>query len=909
MCARHPRPRLLRVLPAALLAALLVTTGLVAHPMPADADEACPPTFPLADVQPGQQGTGLSVVQGTEPVPFDVEIVDVLHDALAPGLPLVVVEVDSPEIDRVGGVWSGMSGSPVLVDGQLLGALAYGFSAGPSRLAGVTPAAALRAVTDRPAPDPPLELAEQVTMSPRVRARATDEGLSTTAARRMDMLRLPLQVSGPSQPRVEAVAARLERTHPGLQVVRTGIGRAADVPASALVPGGNLAVSASYGDVTLAGVGTVTAICDGTVLGFGHPLLYSGATRLGLHAASAVRIVDDPTYGPSKLANLGAPVGTIEQDRLAGVAGHLRSLPATTAITTAITDLDMQRTVTGRTDVVFEELAAEALLLHGWTAYDLLVFDDPYVAGTTEVSWTMTGVRADGQPWSLTRGNRHASDYDLSSAALFEAVDAVWAILANPHEHVRVTAVEYTADAAATYDDFEILGDDVRLAILDAGPDAGDEPAEDPQVPDGQFVPATEPFVAEPGDTLVVQVALRRFRAGIEHVEVRLEIPEEAGGTGELVVTGGGGSWYDPEFPEGPDGGYARRSQAPEGFDALLASLTDRPRNDDLQVTLQLYPHDPGWDDGDDGWDDGDDGWDDGVDPDEPVPPEPGPGPEPEPVPEPEPSPGLEPVPPDEPLEPPQEPTLPLPPPGGDALSVTATLRLDAVVEGYAALPVMVGSDQDTEPWPPDAIPPVEPSPDDPSMPEFGDDLAFEDVDPSSPHAAAILRAAALGLTTGVSEDPPRFAPELPVRRDQAASFVARLLATGQRELPEVDAPRFVDLAGNVHAEAVESLAAAGIVQGRGDARFEPATEVTRAQLTSMLLEALRWSTGEPFAAEGGAHFPDVTGVHAAAIDAGYEHGLVAGRPDGTFGPSLAVRRDQAASLLVRTHGVLHAAG
>lgn len=901
MRVRHPRPPLRRALPAAVLTALLLTTGLVAHPPPATADDPCPPAYPLADVQPGQQGTGLTVVQGTQPTTFDVEVVDVLHDALAPGLPLVVIEVDSPEIDRVGGVWSGMSGSPVLIDGQLLGALAYGFSMGASRLAGVTPTGALLDLTTRPAPDPPLELTEQVTMSPRVRARADGDGLSSTATRRMDALRLPLQVSGPAQPRVDAVAARLERTHPGLQVVRTGIGRAAEVPASALVPGGNLAVSAAYGDVTLAGVGTVTAICDGTVLGFGHPLLYSGATRLGLHAASAVRIVDDPVFGPAKLANLGAPVGTIEQDRLTGVAGHLRSLPATTAITTEITDLEQQHTVTGRTDAVFDDLAAEALLLHGWTAYDLLVFDNPYVAGTAEVAWTMTGVRSDGQPWSLTRGNRHASRYDLSTAALSEAIDTLSTIVANPHEQVRVTAVAYTADAAATYDALEIVADELRLASLDAGTD----PGELPEVSDEQFVPASEPFVVEPGETLVVQVPLRRFRAGLEAAEVRLDIPPEASGYGELVVTGGGEGWYGPVDPEEPFGGYAQRSGAGLGFDALLESLAQRPRNDELHVSLHLSPHDPGWDDG----------WDDGFDPDEPVQPEPAPAPEPAPehesAPEPEPGPipGPEPIPPDEPLPPPEEPMLPSPPGEGGLLTVSATVPLDAVIEGFAVAGVVVSSEPDIEPWPPDAMPPVAPSPDDPSMPEFGDDLAFEDVDPSSPHAAAIVRAAALGLTTGVSEDPPRFAPALPVRRDQAASFVARLLATGQRELPEVDAPRFVDLAGNVHAGAVESLAAAGIVQGRGDARFEPASEITRAQLTSMLLEALRWSTGEPYTAEGGPHFPDVTGVHADAIDAAYEHGLVTGRPDGTFGPGLAVRRDQAASLLVRSHGVLHAAG
>jgi hypothetical protein len=91
-------------------------------------------------VTEGLTGQGYTVAAGTTAVPFDAEVTGVLADGIAPGVHLIVAELASPELTDDGGVWAGMSGSPVYVDGQLMGAVAYGFSVGPSTLAGITPA-------------------------------------------------------------------------------------------------------------------------------------------------------------------------------------------------------------------------------------------------------------------------------------------------------------------------------------------------------------------------------------------------------------------------------------------------------------------------------------------------------------------------------------------------------------------------------------------------------------------------------------------------------------------------------------------------------------------------------------------------------------------------------------------------
>ena len=99
----------------------------------------------------------------------------------------------------------------------------------------------------------------------------------------------------------------------------------------------------SYGDITQGGVGTATSVCDGGVVGFGHPATFLGTTTLSLHPADALYVQEDPV-GPSfKVANFGEPVGTISGDHLSGVSGTFGALPATTTITSDLSYRDRQR--------------------------------------------------------------------------------------------------------------------------------------------------------------------------------------------------------------------------------------------------------------------------------------------------------------------------------------------------------------------------------------------------------------------------------------------------------------------------------------------------------------------------------------------------------------------------------------
>ena len=123
-------------------AGALVLAGLVAVGPSATAAPTpdCAAPFPVADLVSGAPVDGLTVSRGTTPQAFTGEVLGVLSDGIGPDLDMIVAELHSPAIDAAGGIWQGMSGSPVYAeDGRLIGAVAYGLAYGSSPVAGITP--------------------------------------------------------------------------------------------------------------------------------------------------------------------------------------------------------------------------------------------------------------------------------------------------------------------------------------------------------------------------------------------------------------------------------------------------------------------------------------------------------------------------------------------------------------------------------------------------------------------------------------------------------------------------------------------------------------------------------------------------------------------------------------------------
>src|SRR5881409_1947901 len=121
------RPHVVRRL---LALSLTLLSSLVAAAAAAE-------TMPLAQIQKGMRGYGVTVFEGNRLEKFDVEILGVLNN-IGPGQDLILAKVDHPVIQRAG-VIAGMSGSPIYIDGKVIGALAYAWQFSKEAVAGITP--------------------------------------------------------------------------------------------------------------------------------------------------------------------------------------------------------------------------------------------------------------------------------------------------------------------------------------------------------------------------------------------------------------------------------------------------------------------------------------------------------------------------------------------------------------------------------------------------------------------------------------------------------------------------------------------------------------------------------------------------------------------------------------------------
>jgi hypothetical protein len=570
---------------------LIASTVVLGSAMGAQgAPSDCPSVFPVSSIQNGMTGYGLTVSQGRTPDTFNVRYLGVLKDGIAPGRDLIVVDTSGQAISNAGGIWFGMSGSPVYINDQLVGAIAYSLSFGPSTIAGVTPAQDMENILSFPTPTPspsasptpspsasPTGSSSQQyasrgryrrgrltpTMSRRIR---TATGSSPSSSSSFHRLSLPLSVSGVNARGLRLLTTAVRKQHLALIPYAGSSAQAANGSSSggAMAAGDNFAAALSYGDVTAAGVGTTTFVCSGNAVSFGHPFFLQGPTSLGANQADAIAIVKDPIFGPFKLANIAESVGTVDQDRLEGLRSALGAGPPTIPVRSSVSAPDYNRSRDGSSDVVTSEFVPDVALFQ--MAGNVASVFDQETGGSADVTFTVTGTRADGSSWSLSRTNKFSSEYDIVYAPFFELGNDLYTLLNNRFEKVAFTGV--TASAS-------VVQQQKQLQLVKALTST-----------DGVTFEYHRRVVVSPGDTLYVRVTLRPTDgpsdgSADQTVDLSVTIPDHF--RDGLLQVGGGGS-SRRFFCVGSCG--RRGSSGAKSFDELLQQLQDAPHNNDLLAQL-----------------------------------------------------------------------------------------------------------------------------------------------------------------------------------------------------------------------------------------------------------------------------------------------------------------------------------
>jgi hypothetical protein len=476
------------------------------------------------EVRPGMVGIGRTVFQGSTIEEFKVHILGVLKNVVGPRRNLVLARLEGGPLEKTG-VIAGMSGSPVYIDGRMLGAVSYSlgqFSKEP--IAGITPigemtdatALAASAPGTRPVamswPPTPQELltiwardlgrTRPFSEDPSQALLTGDASLSPRLATMLQPIAVPMVTVGFDPLALAPLTPAL--TDRGLVPVSASGAENARQPAAAasrpqgLRPGDAMGVALMTGDFMLGATGTVTHVDGDRLYGFGHPMYNLGPTEFPLTRADVLLVLPS-LLASSKLASFGDVVGVVQQDRATAVAGRLG--PGPTLIPMSITlnsDRTPSRTFSFQVvkDVTFTPLLTYLAVANVLTGYE---------RGAGPASYTVRGtatIRAHGD---IAFEDIFTGDQPAGAASAYVAGPMTF-LLKNASESVDVEKLTLTIDAT----------EQSRTARIERVWLDTDRP--------------------RPGREAMVKVLMRTFRGEEIIKSVPIQIPLNASGSLQLLV-------------------------------------------------------------------------------------------------------------------------------------------------------------------------------------------------------------------------------------------------------------------------------------------------------------------------------------------------------------------------------------
>lgn len=502
------------------------------------------PIYPLSQIHRGLRGTAYTVFEGSTPEPIEVEILGVLHDAIGPGKDMILARLGGSRMQYIG-VAAGMSGSPVYIDGKLVGAIGYRvgqFTKEP--IAGITPIQQMLEVMSATGDSggtfihSGLHAAER---SP-VQTPASAEGFPSGSSG-LEPIATPVVFAGFSPAAIALFDRRVASL--GLRPV-SGLGGASpnQVDRAPVVPGSAISVLIVSGDFNMAATCTVTYVDPKRLLACGHPITRFGDISLPMTKAVVVTTVAS-TSSPMKVINTTETIGAFTQDRESGILGVFGKTAQMIPVTLTMSGKGPAHTFRfGVAD--HPRLTSAALVASIFQAMqDSNGYGDPStygVEGRIEVAgypavridqWVAPG---NGQPASLAAAVTIAQRFD--------------SIFSNPRELPQIRSVSLTLDTMAGQQSAELAEARVVNPTVHAG------------------------------DRVTVEATLHPYREGRQTVRVEVQLPDTlAAGPVRLLVSDGNTLDHTLHLIPNP-------AAPPEGLGETIARLNQMHATNRLYVTL-----------------------------------------------------------------------------------------------------------------------------------------------------------------------------------------------------------------------------------------------------------------------------------------------------------------------------------
>ena len=482
------------------------------------------PLMPLQDLRPGMKGVGKTVISGDTIETFDVEIIGVNgSETSGQG---VLVYLSGPLIEKTGGVAQGMSGSPVYVDGRLVGAVAYGRTFNDPHYCFLTPIGNMLKLLDLPAA-PSKEWIPQGTS---------------------------LMASGFSAQGLEYLQEKLGLA--GLEAIPGGSG--GQVSEKPLEAGSAVGASFMQGDLTLGALGTVTWVGDdGSVLAFGHPFLQRGQSNFYMNKAWVLGCIPN-LQSSYKVGNMGEGIGTFTQDRASGIAGQQGTLPASIPTFVTVSDLDRGQNRFTRVQIIEDEQMMPLIL-------DAAVFNTAVQAmdrkggGTARIRFEISARDSQKKLLRIDRENMYYAGNNLIPLMNRELSEAAAILMQNKLEPVDVYGITVTAE----------ITEDVQIAEIQ-------------QV-------STRQKDVHPGEKISFNVEFKPYRGKNFSQQVDFVIPKDHPG-GKLVLSirsGGSMAWLQNLLRKQKEEGRPQKQKERKvTLGDYVKQVNEADKNNDLVIDI-----------------------------------------------------------------------------------------------------------------------------------------------------------------------------------------------------------------------------------------------------------------------------------------------------------------------------------
>ena len=522
--------------------------------------------MPVDEIRPGMVGVGRTVFEGSTLQDFKVQILGVLRNVMGPKRDLILARLEGGPLANTG-VAQGMSGSPVYIDGRLIGAVSYSIGAfAKEPIAGITPIAEMKDATTLPR--------RSTTAEARLELPITREGLTAALAavhnRIAPFARRPADVQvigmpsavgsqlgamlrpistplllGGFEPEVVDLIAEPFRSA-GFTPIISGAA-SADAPAAAgpLREGDAIGVSLVTGDLEMGATGTVTHIDGDRVYAFGHPFYNLGPAEFPLTRAHVYTML--PSLMTSfKISSMGETIGTMQQDRATAIAGTLGKGPALMPMTVTLKSDRGPGSAAPRVlkyrlvnDQLFTPLLAYVAMFNTLSSYERQ-FGAASVSVTSRAKLKVHG--------DLALDDVFAGDSPLLGASAAIAGPLAM-VLTNDLEPVALESLDITVtttEAPRTASIERVWLDDIR---------------------------------PRPGRTVALKVLTRSYRGDEKITTVPIEIPANAASELSILVT-------DGRQLNAIEQRELRRSLQPQSVAQMLRLLNDTRRNNRIYVRL-----------------------------------------------------------------------------------------------------------------------------------------------------------------------------------------------------------------------------------------------------------------------------------------------------------------------------------